>query len=290
MSAALAESPVIVAQAGVYDGMPEDVYLRDPVAGGSLSCSGAKKLLPPSCPAKFRYELEHPAEPSEAMQLGSAAHKMVLGAGPDIKVVPFDAWRTNEAKAQRDEAREAGLQPMLAPAYERVAAIAEAVRQHPLASRLFDPGRGKPEQSLFWDDPEFGITRRCRLDWLPEAGGGRLIIPDFKTCTSADPGAISRSVANFSYHMQEDWYVAGVQAIFPGADVAFVFVFQETEPPYLVSVVQLRAEDVAAGHRRNRRAMEIYRDCVAANSWPDHQPDGDITMISLPRWAREDYL
>ena len=33
--------------AGVYD-IPEDLYHRDPVPGGSLSCSGAKKLLPPS--------------------------------------------------------------------------------------------------------------------------------------------------------------------------------------------------------------------------------------------------
>ena len=38
---------------GVYD-LPAAAYHRDPVEGGSLSASGAKKLMPPSCPALFK--------------------------------------------------------------------------------------------------------------------------------------------------------------------------------------------------------------------------------------------
>ncbi|MGW9447058.1 hypothetical protein, partial [Bacillus mobilis] len=48
-----------ITRPGVYDGIPEAVYHRDPVPGGSLSSSGARKLLAPSCPALFKYDQEH---------------------------------------------------------------------------------------------------------------------------------------------------------------------------------------------------------------------------------------
>jgi hypothetical protein len=53
--------PALITEPGVYD-IAEDHYHADPVPGGSLSNSGAKKLLPPSCPAKFAYEREHPPQ------------------------------------------------------------------------------------------------------------------------------------------------------------------------------------------------------------------------------------
>ena len=46
-----------VTEPGVY-AMPFDVYLADPVPGGSLSTSGAKTLLN-ACPAIFAYERKH---------------------------------------------------------------------------------------------------------------------------------------------------------------------------------------------------------------------------------------
>lgn len=38
-----------ITEPGVYD-LPAEVYHADPVEGGSLSSTGARKLLPPSCP------------------------------------------------------------------------------------------------------------------------------------------------------------------------------------------------------------------------------------------------
>ncbi len=72
---------------GVYD-IPEGAYFADP----ALSCSGAKLLLPPSCPALFRYRQDHP-EHKDVFDFGSAAHKMVLGAGPPIALVDAPDWR-----------------------------------------------------------------------------------------------------------------------------------------------------------------------------------------------------
>ena len=283
MSTATADTTILT-EPGVYD-MPEAVYHGDPVPEGSLSSSGAKGLLPPSCPARFRYEQDHPVY-KDVFDFGSAAHKYVLGIGPEIAVIGAPDWRTNKAKDERDAARAAGKIPVLEPEHKQVQEMAAAIREHPVASVLFDPQRGgHAERSLFWQDAEFGIWRRARLDWMPDPDApGRFIIVDYKTASAADRGSIAKSVANYGYYMQDAWYEDAVRALGLADDPAFLFVVQEKAPPYLVTVAQLDYEAVQAGRMRNRMAMEDYRDCTSAGVWPGYSDE--IVSISLPAWAR----
>ena len=50
-----------------------------------LSVSGAKKLLPPSCPAKFKATIGE-EEHKPQYDLGKAFHAAVLGDGPAVEV------------------------------------------------------------------------------------------------------------------------------------------------------------------------------------------------------------
>lgn len=278
---------------GLYDISAED-YHADPVPGGSLTSSGARRLLPPSCPALYRWEQDNPQPPKTHLELGTAAHKLVLGNGPDIDVIDHDNYTTKTAQQQRDEARDMGALPLLRHEYEQVQAMAEAIRQHPVARILFDPDRGgRPEQTLIWRDQQASVMRRARLDWLPQAGPGRLIIPDYKTCLSAEPDALGRAVHRYGYHQQADWYRSGAQALgLAGEDAAFVFVCQEKTPPYLVTVVELDATALRIGAARNRRAIDTYAECVEAGHWPAYSDD--IAYLPLPIWAEiretEEYL
>src|SRR6185437_1970763 len=160
---------------------------------------------------------------------------------------------TNAAKAIRDEARAAGKIPMLEPDCERVRDMADAIRRHPMANALLNPEYGHAEQSLFWVDPESGILLRARFDVLRDKVPGRLYIPDYKTADSANPEAFARSAANFGYSQQDAWYSDGAKAL-GYEDPVLVFVVQEREPPYLVSVVELDKESRAVGRTRNGRA------------------------------------
>lgn len=222
------------------------------------------------------------------MELGTAAHKLVLGVGAELVAVDAPNWTTRAAKEQRDAIRGTGAVPLLRHEHTQVQDMAGAVRAHPIAGKLISPERGQPEQSIFWKDPEFGVWRRCRLDHMPNPGSGRMIITDYKTAASASPDDIPRTVANFHYHMQDAWYREAVENMFPGEDVAFVFVFQEKTPPYLITCVQLEAEEGLAGARLNRAAIERYRDCAASGIWPGYADD--IIPVSLPPWARRHYL
>jgi hypothetical protein len=277
---------LVITEPGIYD-MPEDAYHADPVPGGSLSASGAKKLL--SCPARFDYDRRHPPTPSQAMELGTAVHTLVLGRGARITVVDADSWRTKAAKEQADEARAESKVPLLAADFQHAKAAADAVRAHPLAGALFNPEHGDPERSIFWTDDLTGVWLRSRLDWLPRSPGHgrRILVTDFKTCASASKSSIARAVANFGYHVQDAFYTAAVQAMGLDDDPAFLFVFAETVPPYLITVAQLDDDAKAAGQARMRRAIERFRDCTRDRLWPAYSDRiTDIETISLPRWAQ----
>lgn len=276
----------VIGEPGVYD-IPDHAYHADPIPGGSLSSTGARKLLPPSCPAKLRYEVDHPPTPTPEFDFGHAAHRMVLGTGPDIAVVHAADWKTKAAQQQRLEAHAEGKAPVLVDEYDRVMGMAAAIRQHPLASALFDPAHGQAEQSLFWVDRATDVWLRARLDWLPDPRAGRLMCVDYKTAASASPDAIQRTVYQYGYHQQADFYLTGVRALGLSADPVFLFVFQEKTPPYLVTVAELSAVALQVGHDLNRRAINTYAQCRAEDRWPGYSDD--VEMVSLPPWVEKQH-
>ncbi len=275
----------VITAPGVYDGIPEDEYHADPVPAGSLSASGMKLLLPPSCPAMYRYRLDHP-KTSAAFDYGTAAHKLVLGSGPPIAVIDAPDWRTKAAQEARKDAHARGAVPMLAGQFSEVQAMADAIRAHPIAGPLLDPAYGKAEQSAFWTDEETGIWRRLRFDFLPHVDEvRRLIIADYKTCDKADADSVRKAVASYGYHVQAAQYIDGARALDLDPDPQFIFAFQEKQPPYLIHVTGLDDEAIDHGRDLCALACEMWRDCTTSGIWPGYS-DYDITYVSLPPWAR----
>jgi len=280
--------PVVITTAGIYD-IPNEEYHRDPYLGGSLSCSGAKRLIPPSTPAHFDHQRKHGQPPKAVFDLGHAAHTLVLSEGAEIEVVPGDRWDTNVAKAAVAEARAAGRIPLKEKDYEIVQAMAEKIRAHPIASALFKPGSGKAEQSLFWRDVQSGVIRRARLDWLPNPNpNGRLIIPDYKTTHNANPIAAQKTMNDWDYALQADWYEDGVEELGLSNEAVLVLVMQEKTPPYEVAVYQPDATAMRIAQWRNRTAINIYAECTQSGRWPGYSDD--VELLALPGWAESRYL
>jgi hypothetical protein len=273
---------LVITEPCLLDDLPERIYLSDPVEGGSLSFSGAKALLPPSCPAKYRHQREHGRPPKATFDMGHAVHKLVLGAGEELVIVDAPTWQTKAAKEARAAAYAAGHTPLLTAEYERAQVAAKAVLEHDIAGELFALG-GISERSLFWLDDKHDVWRRARLDRTRERNG-RLLVVDLKTCQSVEPRAISKTVAEYRYYQQEPFYLDGVRALGLDPDPAFVFVFVEVNAPHLVTVCELDGAAVAAGDIENQRALELYAECTVTDVWPGYS-DGDIPLISLPPWA-----
>lgn len=286
MSVATTESQTI-SMAGVYD-IPADVYHADPVEGGSLSSSGARKLLPPHCPARFAYERAHPPAPTKTFDIGHAAHKLVLGVGPELVRIDADEWRTDKVKAQVAEVRQAGGVPLKPAEYDTVHAMAAAIRDHPFAAALFDPDTGQAERSLIWIDQPAGVWRRALLDWMPGyESGRRTIYADYKSCRSASPEHLRKAIDEYGYNCQAAWYLDGVEALGLADSAAFVFVCQEKDPPYLVTVAEPDALSMHLARDLNRRAIDLYAKCVAEDRWPGYSDE--VELIPLPGWKESAY-
>ena len=275
---------------GLYT-VDEQSYHRD---RGSLSVSGAKLLLPPSCPAKFKERMDNPPPPKPHFDFGSIVHTLTLGAGSDYVVlepavhglkkdgtVADSPTATTAWKAADAEARALGKIPIHVDDFTKAQAMADSVRNHPEAGELFR--RGHPEKSLYWTDPETGVRLRARADWLTLINE-RLTCVDLKTAASVYRPDLERAFWKNGYYLQNAWYVRLLTEI-KGSEPDFAFVCVEKEPPYLVEVVRYEPEDVAEGHRLNRIAIDTFARCIETGEWPGYTA---ATTFRLPRWARND--
>lgn len=289
-------APAKVDGPGVYDLTAEE-YHADPVPGGSLSSTGARKLLPPSCPRLFQHWLTEVGETRPAWEKGKAAHKLVLGAGPGLVAVTDDwgkdpnAWRTDKVKERLAEIREAGDVPLKQADYDDVHAMADAIREHPVATALLDPTQGRAEQTLIWRDERTGVMCRALVDFLRYTSAGRrFLLPDYKHTGAeygASPEKLGRTIADFGYHVQLAWYLMGVRALGLADDTAeALLIVQEGRRPYLVTVSQPDPAAMRMGAIRCRQALDLYAECVANDRWPSYSDE--VVLTELPSWETKE--
>lgn len=294
-------------------------YLADPAPQPSLSSSIAKVLLERS-PAHAR--LVHPrlggqrSESTDATDMGSLIHRLVLGKGSELAVVDAGDWRTARAREQRAEARTAGRIPVLAPLLESASFASRAILSG--LDRVgieLDSQRGESEVPLLWQeqatmsplaqradsDPALWATAaavtgiephwetpppiwaRGMLDHVRRADG-RMHVYDLKTCESAHPDACMRAVARFSYDIQAHAYTRAAELVWPEYEgrVSFSFLFVEVEPPYAVTVAQLDGIMRERGRRRWNQAVELWSRCLHTDTWPGYATE-PVTLES-PGW------
>lgn len=272
---------------GIYD-IPADEYHADPVPGGSLSSTGARKLLPPSCPALFKHEIydgQIAHTPKKHFDLGTAVHGLVLGDGPELVRIDHDSYRTKDAQHDRDEAYARGAIPLLPHERKQAEDMAAAVLNHHRAGELLAPGTGEAEQTFIWQDEATGVWCRARIDWLADT------VIDLKTSGDVSPEAIQKSIAAYGYHQQRGWYLDGIRAVL-GEDRPWRFIFVANEPPYLVTVTDVDATAALIADAKNDRARRTYRECIETGQW--HGYDRIDWTLPLPGYAEktdiEEYL
>lgn len=289
------ETAWLVSQPGVYD-IPEAAYHADPLRhlGSSLSSTIARKLLPPACPALARHAMLNP-EHKDAYDLGSVTHRLILGSGCPIREVPADSWSTKSAKDARADAREQGIVALLSKDLARARAMTDAVHANPLAHALLTrPGR--PEQTLAWQEDVDGTPVWCRamLDRWPDPDhSGLPVVVDVKTTSKGlDDRSLSKTMFEYGYHQQEDFYRRGYRAVH-GVWPSFAFIFVQDFQPHLVRVIEVDDQFRRLGQERNNDALRLWRYCQASGDWPAYPPADDFTLIGPPPWARtrgDDYL
>jgi hypothetical protein len=272
---------------GVYE-LTDDEYFGPALASTTLSSTGARELLKPGGPARFRHKADNgTVEVKREFDVGHAVHTIALGRGPDVVLFPGtgknpEAWQTNDDKAAVAKLRAEGKVPLRPADYRMAHAMASSIYIHPTAGKLLRGGQA--EKTLIWRDDATGVLCRAKADYLRPTG-----VVDVKTALDASEDAIIKAAYNHGYSIQAPFYLRGFKALFPDVEPFFAFIVVEKEPPYLVHVTQLTERALTWGSQQVSRALEIYRDCTASGVWPGY-PLHEITDIDLPAWVRtEDF-
>lgn len=265
--------------------LPAEAYHGDPCPAPSLSASIAKLLLEKTPRHAWmmhpRLNPDYQAETKASFDLGSAAHALVLGDEQRFAVVDADDWRTNAAKAARDDAYKAGKVPLLPHQFAAAKAMAAAARaQLDASSEAQDAFRnGRPEQTMIWREGD--VWCRARLDWLP-AGGN--VFYDYKsTGASAHPDLWGqRTMFDIGADVQAGFYRRGIRALLGIKDPHFRFVVQENEPPYALSIIGLSPAARILADMKAEIAIETWRWCITHGRWPGYP--GRVAYPDLPVW------
>lgn len=258
----------MVLQPGFYPDMSDADYHADPAPTPSLSSSLARTLVEKSpLHAKFaspRFGEREPFEPSAAMIFGSAAHSLALGAGASVVGLEFDDWRSKAAKEAKEAAEASGAIVLKMKDYERLVAMTDAIK--PVIASLVGEN-ALPEQAMFWTG-KTGGWRRGKIDIM---SADRTVIVDYKTVsTSAEPESAGRSLYTSGYHIQQELYVRGLDALDPaGAGRrAFYFLVQEQHPPFAYSLHRLAGDGLAVAASQVDYAEASWDMAVTSGHWP----------------------
>ena len=90
-----------------------------------------------------------------------------------------------------------------------------------------------------------------------------------------------RQAANLDYPLQAAWYRAMWEQV-TGDKPRFLHVLVGVEEPHLVSVVEMDAEFLQAGHQRMRRAIDAFDTCRTFNTWPGYE--NRVHTLTAPLW------
>lgn len=274
---------------GFYFDVSSADYLADPCPDASATQSILKTLIERS---PLHAWCEHPrlnpdyiADEETKFDIGNAAHAFLIGRGKKIVRAEFDDWRTKAAKAARLEYEAVGQIAVLAEQYDRAADMADAARRQLSQTEhadAFVSGAGFGEAVIAWQ--EDGFWCRSMLDWLmPD----KLRVYDFKTTKlSCAPHEMAERPSTQGWDIQGAWHERGLDVLDPkfAGRRRHLFVAQEEQPPYAMSIVQLSADDLTMGRKKIEYGLTKWKICMARKSWRGYPP---ATIMSQPRGFTE---
>lgn len=211
-----------------------------------------------------------------ALRLGQGTHSLLFGqpvtkfTGAVRRGKAWDEFKVANSNATILNEKE----------YAKATAIANAIKSHPIASRLlFSPGVVH-EQRILWE--QAGRKRQS----TPDARGTYHLV-DLKTTRCAEPGRFARDAMFRGYHAQISDYAAAIEATVGIKPRESYIIAVESVPPYAVTVLRLTERALDMGARLCRTWFERFRACEEAGSWPSYcesitdfdVPDDELDLV-----------
>ncbi len=291
--------PVKITAPGLYRMLDTD-YHADPCEVPSLSSTIGRRLIDAS-PAhawndhpRLNPPREDEAKPKipPKWDFGSLIHKLVLGAGANIEVLPYDAWTTKEAREMRDACYEDGKIPVKQKDFDRAEVMAAAFERQlagcdPIIRTCMD--KGPAEVIAVWQ--EQSIWCRAMLDklWVSLDGTVATIIDYKSTEASAAHHETERRIFQMGYDFQGVFYGRGLVALMPEIkELRFAIITQEVTAPFAMTVLAPTIEAAELAEVKVLTALALWERCMSTDEWPGYP---SATRPATPRpWTERDWL
>lgn len=270
---------------GIYPDLPMEDYLALP----RLSASGAHTITS-RCPATYRYGQDEPDDEkfSHDAAIGTAAHIMTLEPhkwDEKVQILDFKNYQTKAAKEARDAGLAEGKTPLLTKQVETVLGMHDALKRE--LGDIFS--HGVAERSLLWTAENFSASgARVKMRSRPDfTSADDALMVDFKTTASAHPKSFRSRIIDNGHHMQAAGCVEA-HGILTGKRAGYLWVVQETKPPYLPAVYEAGQVWLSVGRDLLYEAADIYARCMAADQWPGYLT-GKPEKLEPPSWMLYDH-
>lgn len=149
----------------------------------------------------------------------------------------------------------------------------------------------KTETSMYGKDPSTGLKVKIRPDGLLlEENFGINAILSVKTTCATSVEAFMRDCAKFRYELAEGMYLKVASEITGRRFTATVMIMAQTVMPYQVAVFYWDAEDLEVGKYKYAQAMDIVKQCMAANSWPGFDAKAESGAYGIIQCKLPDYI
>ena len=191
----------------------------------------------------------------QALQFGSAGHCLLLEPEmfPELYVRAPEGLnqrgKTGKKRWAEYEEQHPGKILLRTGEWERLENIRKVFEIHPQIKKLWK--NGSAEVSLFWQDSEFALDCKARLDWFDADSA---IIVDLKFTNNIAKAGVQKPIQDY-YAVQASWYVRAVTQLTTKVP-DFFFIFIEKYAPHLIRVCSVSAEDLKHGQQKIECAIK----------------------------------
>lgn len=194
-----------------------------------------------------------------AVDLGELAHMFVLGGdAKEFVVAPYEAFRTNEAKAWRDARKAEGKTIIRKNEYEAFVPIVNNIKAHPRSHHLLLDANIQHEVEMYATIN--GVAIRGKADALQKLPDGAVVLADIKTTAKFDE--FKYKAMRRHYDLQVALY-SMLACKATGASPAlcnFWFCVAETVFPYRVQWHHCSAEFIEHGERKLEQCINAIKE------------------------------
>lgn len=283
---------------GIFPNMPAAEYHQRALG---IASAGALKLVRKSLAHYAQWARTGDDRRSRAMDFGRAYHAYVLepeNFHSEYVVIPRNAPKRPDERSRNaknpsfktlaalefwddfDRAH-AGKEVVSAADYQKVQDMRAALDNVDMVGEL--PSliltEGRREVSMRWVDADTGLPCRLRKDyWHEELAYGL----DLKSCADASEAAFTRAIVSNEYDVSQAHYLSGAHAL--GRPLRkYLFLSQETTPPYVAVVNQIGSSFEELGFAKWRAAMNRLATGVKTGKFPGYSTG--IRTLEAPAYA-----